>query len=103
MRAGPLGRLRVFHVLGYSAIFRKKISLRCGEVKLISFAIKAKAGGMASGDPQLLLQVRYTDYESCVATVRKTATRAVAQTFLLRIDADGLITAAQSVPTSDII
>jgi hypothetical protein len=96
---GPTG----FSCLRCGAIFRKKISLRRGKVKLISFAIKAKAERMASGDPQLLLDDRYIDHAGYVAVVRKAAGHAVAQTFLLQKDADGLIAAAQSAPASDII
>jgi hypothetical protein len=60
---------------------------------MIPFA-KTKAERLASGDPRLSLEERYTDHAGYVAAVRTAATNAVAQGFLLQEDADALIAQA---------
>ena len=49
-----------------------------------------------NNDPRLSLQERYTSHEGYVAAVSKAAARAVAQGFLLDVDASALINAAQA-------
>ena len=49
-----------------------------------------------NNDPRLSLQERYTSHEGYVAAVSKAAARAVAQGFLLDVDAAALINAAQA-------
>ena len=49
-----------------------------------------------NNDPRLSLQERYTSHEGYVAAVSKAAARAVAQGFLLDVDASALIYAAQA-------
>ncbi len=56
---------------------------------MIPFA-KTKAERLASGDPRLSLEERYTDHAGYVAAVKAAAANAVAQSFLLQADADQL-------------
>ena len=49
-----------------------------------------------NNDPRLSLQERYASHDGYVAAVRKAATHAVAQGFLLDVDATALINAAQA-------
>jgi len=60
----------------------------------IPFA-KTKAERLASGDPRLSLEERYTDHAGYVAAVRAAASKAVAERFLLQEDADRLIAEAE--------
>lgn len=60
---------------------------------MIPFA-KTLAERTATGDPRLSLQERYTDHAGYVAAVTTAAANAVAQGFLLQVDADALIAAA---------
>ena len=62
---------------------------------MIPFA-KSRAERIASGDPRLSLEERYTDHAGYVAAVRKAAANIVAQRFLLQKDADALIAAAEA-------
>jgi hypothetical protein len=62
---------------------------------MIPFAT-TKAERMASGDPRLSLEERYKDHEGYVVAVTTAASKAVAEGFLLRDDADTLIAAAQA-------
>ncbi len=62
---------------------------------MIPFA-RTRTERMASGDPRLSLEERYTDHAGYVATVRKAAANIVAQGFLLQQDADALIAAADA-------
>jgi hypothetical protein len=55
---------------------------------------RTRAERVERGDPRLSLEERYTDHEGYVQAVRKAATNAVAQGFLLQPDADALIAAA---------
>lgn len=52
---------------------------------------KTKAERMASGDPRLSLEERYSNHDGYVAAVRAAAEKAVSERFLLREDADRLI------------
>ena len=60
---------------------------------MIPFA-KTRAERIAAGDPRLSLEERYRDHDGYVQAVRNAATNAVAQGFLLQVDADALIAAA---------
>lgn len=60
---------------------------------MIPFA-KTHADRMANGDPRLSLVERYKDHAGYVAAVTTAAANAVAQGFLLQVDADALIAAA---------
>jgi len=62
---------------------------------MIPFA-KTQAERIATGDPRLSLEERYTDHAGYVAAVTKAAANAVAQKFLLQTDADALIAAAMA-------
>ena len=62
---------------------------------MIPFA-RTKADRLASGDPRLSLEERYTDHAGYVAAVRKAAANAVARGFLLQADADALISDADA-------
>ena len=62
---------------------------------MIPFA-KNKAERAASGDPRLSLEERYSDHAGYVAVVRKAAAYALAQGFLLPMDAEALIAAAEA-------
>lgn len=61
---------------------------------MIPFA-KTQAEREASGDPRLSLQERYTDHEGYVDAVRKAATNAVQQGFLLQANADAIVAQAE--------
>jgi hypothetical protein len=60
---------------------------------MIPFA-KTKAERLASGDPRLSLEERYGDHAGYVRAVTAAAAKAVAQGFLLQVDADALIAQA---------
>jgi hypothetical protein len=60
---------------------------------MIPFA-KTKAEGLSSGDPRLSLEERYGDHAGYVRAVTAAAAKAVAQGFLLQVDADALIAQA---------
>jgi len=60
---------------------------------MIPFA-KTKAERVASGDPRLSLEERYGDHAGYVRAVTAAAANAVAQGFLLQVDADALIAQA---------
>ena len=49
---------------------------------------------MASGDPRLSLEERYTNHEGYVEAVKRAAAKAVGQGFLLQPDADALVAQA---------
>ena len=49
---------------------------------------------MASGDPRLSLEERYTNHDGYVEAVKRAAAKAVGQGFLLQPDADALIAQA---------
>jgi hypothetical protein len=61
---------------------------------MVPFA-KTRAERIASGDPRLSLEERYTDHAGYVAAVRKAAANAVKQGFLLQKDAEGLVKQAE--------
>ncbi|HEY6239820.1 MAG TPA: alpha/beta hydrolase domain-containing protein [Burkholderiales bacterium] len=57
---------------------------------MIPFA-KTKAERLANGDPRLSLEERYKDHAGYVAAVKAAGDNAVAQGFLLQVDADQLV------------
>jgi hypothetical protein len=61
----------------------------------IPFA-QTKAERLASGDSRLSLEERYGDHEGFVRAVRKAAHQLVRERFLLQVDADAFISAAES-------
>ena len=61
----------------------------------IPFA-QTKAERLASGDSRLSLEERYEDHEGFVRAVRKAAHQLVGERFLLQVDADAFISAAES-------
>lgn len=61
---------------------------------------KTQADRMASDDPRLSLQERYSDHDGYVAAVRAAAEKAVSERFLLKEDADRLI---RNVMDSDVL
>jgi hypothetical protein len=72
----------------------------CGyQAGMIPFAA-TRTERLASGDPRLSLEERYTDHDGYVRAVRAAAANAVARGFLLPADADALIAAAS---TSDVL
>jgi len=62
---------------------------------MLPFA-RTAAERKAAGDPRPSLEERYGSHEGYVAAVRKAAARAVEEKFLLPVDAEALIAAAQS-------
>jgi hypothetical protein len=62
---------------------------------MLPFA-RTAAERKAAGDPRPSLEERYGDHQGYVEAVRKAAARAVAEKFLLPVDADALISAAQA-------
>jgi hypothetical protein len=62
---------------------------------VIPFA-KTKAERLATGDPRLSIEERYSDHQAYVGAVSKAAADAVSQGFLLQEDADRYIMAAEA-------
>jgi Alpha/beta hydrolase domain len=62
---------------------------------MIPFA-KTKAERMANGDPRLSLEERYGDHAGYVSVVKAAASKAVAEGFLLQVDADTLVKQAEA-------
>ena len=62
---------------------------------MIPFARTAEERRL-NNDPRLSLQERYESHGGYVAAVRKAAARASAEGFLLEVDANALINAAQA-------
>ena len=95
LRDAPLGTYLGWNITagGARPFHKDKICMYAGG--MIPFA-KTKAERIASGDPRLSLEERYTDHAGYVAAVRKAAANAVAQSFLLQKDADALIAQAEA-------
>jgi len=91
----PLGTYLGWNIIadGARPYHRGKLCGNAGSV--IPFA-KTKAERVAGNDPRPSLEERYTDHAGYVAAVRKAAANAVVQKFLLRKDADALISAAEA-------
>jgi Alpha/beta hydrolase domain len=62
---------------------------------VIPFA-KTKTERLATGDPRLSIEERYSDHQAYVGAVSKAAADAVSQGFLLQEDADRYIMAAEA-------
>ena len=65
----------------------------------IPFA-RTKAERLAVGDPRLSLEERFKDHDDFVNAVRAAARQPIRERFLLQVDADGFIAAAEA---SDIL
>ena len=62
---------------------------------MVPFA-KTRAERLASGDPRLSLEERYSNHPGYVEAVRKGAAKAMAEGFLLKTDADRLVAEAEA-------
>lgn len=88
LRDAPLGTYLGWNITSSARPFHQ--NQICDYVGgMIPFA-KTKAERLASGDPRLSLEERYTDHAGYVAAVKAAAANAVAQSFLLQADADQL-------------
>jgi hypothetical protein len=90
LRQAPLGTYTGWNVIA-SGFDRGKICLLNGS--FIPFA-KTRAKRTASGDPRRSLEERYGNHNAYVEVVKAAAEKAVAERFLLRDDADRLISEA---------
>ena len=90
LRDAPLGTYLGWNIVS-DGFFKGQICNYAGG--LIPFAT-TRAERMAAGDPRLSLEERYTNHEGYVEAVKRAAANAVRQGFLLREDADALITRA---------
>lgn len=88
----PLGTYLGWNITASGFFKGRSCSFSAG---MIPFA-RTRAERIASGDPRLSLEERYTDHDGYVRAVRKAAADAVAQGFLLQADADALIAAASA-------
>ena len=90
LRDAPLGTYLGWNVTA-GGFHKGKI---CGYAGgMIPFA-KTRAERMASGDPRLSLEERYTNHDGYVAAVKTAAAKAVKEGFLLQNDAEELIAEA---------
>jgi hypothetical protein len=87
LREAPLGTYLGWNITA-AGFFKDQI---CGDAGgMVPFA-KTRAERLASRDPRLSLEERYTDHEGYVAAVRAAAARAVDAGFLLQKDATTLV------------
>lgn len=95
LRDAPLGTYLGWNITagGARPFHQDKICMYAGG--MIPFA-KTRAERVASGDPRLSLEERYTDHAGYVSAVKKAAANAIAQKFLLQKDADALIAQAEA-------
>jgi hypothetical protein len=87
LRDAPLGTYLGWNITAAGWFKDKICSFTAG---MIPFA-KTKTERVASGDPRLSLEERYSTHEGYVAAVRVAAAKAVAQGFLLQADANALL------------
>jgi hypothetical protein len=90
LRDAPLGTYLGWNVVS-DGFFKGQICNYAGG--MIPFAA-TRAERLASGDPRLSLEERYTSHDGYVEAVKRAAARAVGQGFLLQPDADALIAQA---------
>jgi hypothetical protein len=90
LRDAPLGTYLGWNIVS-DGFFKGQICNYAGG--MIPFAT-TRAERMASGDPRLSLEERYTNHEGYVEAVKKAAAKAVSQAFLLPADADALVAQA---------
>jgi hypothetical protein len=90
LRDAPLGTYVGWNITASGFFQGRSCSYDAG---MIPFA-KSRAERVASGDPRPSLEERYRDHDGYVQAVRVAAANAVAQGFLLPVDADALIAAA---------
>jgi hypothetical protein len=87
LRDAPLGTYLGWNIVA-DGFFEGQICNYAGG--MIPFAT-TRAERLASGDPRLSLEERYTDHDGYVDAVKSAAAKAVAAGFLLPADADELI------------
>ena len=90
LRDAPLGTYLGWNIVS-DGFFKGQICNYAGG--MIPFAT-TKAERVASGDPRLSLEERYTNHEGYVEAVKRAASKAVGQGFLLQPDADALVAQA---------
>jgi hypothetical protein len=90
LRDAPLGTYLGWNIVS-DGFFKGRICNYAGG--MIPFAT-TRAERLASGDPRLSLEERYTNHEGYVEAVKRAAAKAVSQGFLLQPDADALIAQA---------
>jgi len=86
LRDAPLGTYLGWNIVS-DGFFKGRICNYAGG--MIPFAA-TRAERVASGDPRLSLEERYTNHEGYVEAVKKAAAKAVSQGFLLQADAAAL-------------
>jgi hypothetical protein len=95
LQDAPLGTYLGWNVTAAGAMPFHKDQI-CNYVGgMIPFA-RTAAERKSANDPRPSLEERYVNHEGYVAAVRKAAANAVAQGFLLQVDADELTAAAQA-------
>jgi hypothetical protein len=92
LRQAPLGSYLGWNITASGFDKGRQCTLNGG---YIPFA-KTKAERLASGDPRLSLEERYSSHEGYVAAVRAATEQAVKERFLLQDDADRLIAEASA-------
>ena len=90
LREAPLGTYLGWNIVS-DGFFKGQICNYAGG--MVPFA-KTRAERMASGDPRLSLEERYTSHDGYVEAVRRAATKAMSAGFLLQTDADALVAEA---------
>jgi hypothetical protein len=90
LREAPLGTYLGWNIVS-DGFFKGQICNYAGG--MVPFA-KTKAERMASGDPRLSLEERYTSHDGYVEAVRRAAAKAMRAGFLLQPDADALVAGA---------
>jgi hypothetical protein len=92
LRQAPLGSYFGWNPVATGFDKGKQCALNGGFVPFV----KTKAERLATADPRLSLEERYTNHAGYVAAVKAAADKAVAERFLLREDADRLIRQASA-------
>ena len=90
LRDAPLGTYLGWNIVATGFHQGKICNYAAG---MIPFA-RTRAERMANGDPRLSLEERYKDHAGYVEAVKAAAAKAVAQGFLLQVDADKLASQA---------
>ena len=90
LRDAPLGTYLGWNVVA-EGFHKGKICNYAGG--MIPFA-QTRTERMATGDPRLSLEERYTTHDGYVDVVKRAAAKAVAEGFLLQADADALVVQA---------
>jgi hypothetical protein len=90
LREAPLGTYLGWNIVS-DGFFKGQICNYAGG--MVPFAT-TRAARMASGDPRLSLEERYTNHDGYVEAVKRAAAKAVNAGFLLQPDADALVAQA---------